>query len=486
MPYERPGRSRSRIAFLLAGCAGALAMLAPAVAQGAVTIGSDLSRQPNSAFSCPSFGTCTTAQTNLVGRQTTVPQKGVIVRWRVRGIPLTGGAMMSLRVLRPAGLSHTGAGTSSAQLVQNGINTFNTSLRVNAGDLIGADGDFSALDRVFSFPVAGSLTSRWDPALANGVTGSGLTGPPAELLLNADVEPDGDDDGLGDETQDDDDDNDGVPDTGDNCPTTPNSNQLDTDHDGQGDACDSDDDNDGVPDTGDNCPLHANPSQTDSDHDGVGDTCDSPGTGGPGSGGAGGVGGAGGAGEVAPGCQRTESTTQGTASDDTLAGTKRNDAIFGLGGRDTERGMAGNDCLVGGIGNDLLLVGNGRDLAYGGAGSDRLYAGGDLGVDLLVGGAGNDTIRGNRGVDKLRGDAGGDLIDGGQHADRLAGGGGSDKLFGGKGNDGLKGGAGNDRLKGGPGRDRISCGGGYDVVGNAGGDRVGGDCEVVRGSQFRP
>ena len=99
--------------------------------------------------------------------------------------------------------------------------------------------------------------------------------------IDVDLDGDGnacDDDDDGDgvlDGDDNDDDGDGVPDGSDNCPNTPNPDQIDVDLDGDGNACDDDDDGDGVLDGDDNCPFIANAGQSDVDVDGLGDVCDS-------------------------------------------------------------------------------------------------------------------------------------------------------------------------------------------------------------------
>jgi len=71
-------------------------------------------------------------------------------------------------------------------------------------------------------------------------------------------------------------DGDGINVTSDNCPSVVNPNQIDTDNDGQGDACDLDDDNDTVPDSADACPAGAvnwvSNITSDNDRDGCRDS----------------------------------------------------------------------------------------------------------------------------------------------------------------------------------------------------------------------
>ena len=74
-------------------------------------------------------------------------------------------------------------------------------------------------------------------------------------------------------------DGDGAPDDTDNCVSTPNASQTDTDGDGIGNACEPDGDGDGVIDDADNCVSVANGGQADADSDGVGDACEPDGDG---------------------------------------------------------------------------------------------------------------------------------------------------------------------------------------------------------------
>lgn len=85
------------------------------------------------------------------------------------------------------------------------------------------------------------------------------------------------------------------------------------------------------------------------------------------------------------------------------------------------------------------------------------------------------------GAATIRGTAGNDTLRGGAGADRLFGLGGNDKLYGAGGKDVLSGGVGNDLLVGGPGADTLLCGPGKDVASGDAKDKIGKDCETVKG-----
>jgi hypothetical protein len=256
--------------------------LCPASAHAAVTVGSSLGEQSNVGIGCS--GGMTMYQATLPGATLVVPLDGVVTRWRLKyvGAP-PAFESPRLRVVRPRGGGQwLGAGTSAYFLFpgHGGMNdpplVIPTRLPVRAGDQLGVDfGDWS-LGTMFAFANAPTaLLDGFSPPIRDGQErpAGGCSGFQVELLMNADVEPDADRDGLGDETQDTDSDGDGVG-AGDNCTTVANPDQRDSDGDGLGDACEADGDGDGVPNGRDNCPTVASPNQADLEGDGQGDACD--------------------------------------------------------------------------------------------------------------------------------------------------------------------------------------------------------------------
>ena len=175
-------------------------------ASAATTIGSNLADAPTLSLGCGP--TCTLTSPTLVAGSraaggTASPSDGVVVRWRVRAGGTAGPT--KLRVLRPGvGNERTGVGTGPVENPAiNAVSTFNVRLPIKAGDNVGIDIDTSG-PNYFNHAVAGNARLAWQPALADGATAAPfLDQNPREVLINADVEADADNDGYGDESQDD-------------------------------------------------------------------------------------------------------------------------------------------------------------------------------------------------------------------------------------------------------------------------------------------
>ena len=133
-----------------------------------------------------------------------VPSNGVIVAWRINAGSNPIDAQTRLRIVRPlGGGTFTGAGTSATVTPATpGINGYATRLKVLAGDIIAVDNDDQAL-YLDSSGAAFTATYFNSPGLGDGAT-SAPSGTQAgkRLLVEADLEPDIDGDGFGDETQD--------------------------------------------------------------------------------------------------------------------------------------------------------------------------------------------------------------------------------------------------------------------------------------------
>ena len=193
-----------------------LALLAAAPAQAATTVGSSLRQRADLYIRCSSV--CTAGQSARPGGAgLTIPVDGILSRWRVRAATL---GMVRLRVVRPEpDGTWTAVGSSDWFKLDRAhdpgedvLYTFPAQVRVRAGDAIALDRDARAGGVFHSYGQETSYAvAEFSPPLAEDAVGAQPTSVRTgrELLLNADIENDGDNDGFGDETQD-------------NCPTVPN------------------------------------------------------------------------------------------------------------------------------------------------------------------------------------------------------------------------------------------------------------------------
>lgn len=191
--------SLTRGAAVAVAIAGVLA--ADGDARATVTIGSDLANPPTGLQGCAGGAgvTCVVVQTAIPGRQLASPIDGVITRFRSRG----GSGSARLRIVHPGPAGYTFVSSTPYVTGSGGTDvvTLPAQVPIHAGDLIGVDGAPGA--QAGFRPLAGATADYFEPSPADGATM-----PPTfpangnEFLFNADVEPDTDNDGFGDETQD--------------------------------------------------------------------------------------------------------------------------------------------------------------------------------------------------------------------------------------------------------------------------------------------
>jgi hypothetical protein len=184
-------------AAVAAAASSALLLALPAAGQAATTIGQDLALvTPGKSLVCDP---CTALRTV----DDPSPVSGVITRWRIKSASF--GQSVTLRVLRlddPFGGTTTGIATGNPQILSLPVNTFTSRIPIKAGQMIGVNA--SGNPKIVQDGGLGVNILRISPTLNDGETRDpgGAVNAKGTLALNADVEPDADGDGFGDETQD--------------------------------------------------------------------------------------------------------------------------------------------------------------------------------------------------------------------------------------------------------------------------------------------
>jgi hypothetical protein len=143
------------------------------------------------------------------GAPVAAPAAGVVTKWKVNSaLPVPPGFTLSerMRIFRSTGLPNEfqTVAESSPGSIQSGANTFETRIPVQAGDRIGA---FAPASPSTSVLLCSSTNAEDKFGIKEGDVppGGKATYSPVEknqLALSVTIEPDADNDGFGDETQD--------------------------------------------------------------------------------------------------------------------------------------------------------------------------------------------------------------------------------------------------------------------------------------------
>ena len=185
----------------------------PSEAFAVTTIGSNLNDAADASTPCGVSDTCTYSQVDLPVSAAApgglvAPSDGVVVRWRIKVGGATGPVVLRVifRPKAPISQAATGGGTGpTVTPATNQTSTYDVRLPISTGNSIGIDCCAGGGPIGFNLnPGSGTFLAGWRPALVDYETParSDNFSWSRELLVNADIEPDADLDGYGDETQD--------------------------------------------------------------------------------------------------------------------------------------------------------------------------------------------------------------------------------------------------------------------------------------------
>jgi hypothetical protein len=187
LAVRESGKRSLRWATVAVGVAAAWMLLAASAQAAVVTVGSVLPKE----FTSTKFERVQTLFNTALpqaGVNLASPVTGAIVRWRVQGAK---GGPFYLRVLHPNGKgAYEAAGTSSGAIpLSEGLQTFNTNLPIQAGDLIGID-PTNATDEIGVATTSGASYAAIFPTPFEGsVVAPSETFSGKEIELSAEIQP---------------------------------------------------------------------------------------------------------------------------------------------------------------------------------------------------------------------------------------------------------------------------------------------------------